>query len=275
MIDSSTRMYCIFGSPVRHSLSPVMHNAAFRDRGINAVYLAFEPKSGEDAILAMRLLSISGASVTIPFKTTILPFLDHIDPLAKMIGAVNTVRLNDGKLEGFNTDGIGAISALEESSGPIDGKAILLLGTGGSARAIACTLLSKGAHVTVAGRMGQSHHNLMNDLRAHFTTVREQDITMLTNDDISHHQIIINTTPLGMKDTDPLPVNADLLTPAHTVFDIVYHPHETPLLKKARERGASIIYGIEMLIRQGAAQFMLWTGSEPPIDLMRETITNA
>jgi len=252
-----------------------MQNAAFRHRGINAVYLAFEPSSADDAMHAMRTLPISGASITIPFKTAVIPLLDHIDTLAKNIGAVNTVKTGNRGLEGFNTDGLGALGALEEKTGPVSGKRVLLLGTGGSSRAIAFTLCSKGALLSVAGRNSDSHKSLMNDLTVHFDGVRSHSIGSMTSEIVASHEIIINTTPLGMHDSDVLPVNTDLLTTDHTVFDIVYRPHETPLLKAAYARGSRIVHGIEMLIRQGAAQFTLWTDSEPPVDLMREELMKA
>jgi shikimate dehydrogenase len=275
MIDSQTQLYCIFGSPVRHSLSPIMHNAAFRCRGINAVYLAFEPSSGKDAMQAMRALPMAGASITIPFKASVIPFLDHIDTLAKNIGAVNTVKFGNLGLEGFNTDGLGALGALEEKTGPVSGKKILLLGTGGSSRAIAFTLCTKGALLSIAGRKSESHQSLMNDLTVQFNNIKSYNIGSLTSEDISSHEVIINSTPLGMHDSDALPINTDILTPDHTVFDIVYRPHETPLLKAAHARGSRVVYGIEMLIRQGAAQFTLWTDAEPPVEVMREELMKA
>ncbi|HNX60694.1 MAG TPA: shikimate dehydrogenase, partial [Spirochaetota bacterium] len=225
MIDSSTGLYCIFGSPVRHSLSPLMHNAAFSECGINAVYLAFEPSSVDHAVDSIRSLPISGASITIPFKTAVIPFLDRIDPLAGEIGAVNTIRNSNGILEGFNTDGMGALGAIEEFSGSIHGKKVLILGTGGSSRAIAFTLLSKGAVVTIAGRQGDSRKNLLADLRRNHNSINEIDITALDRESVHCHEIIINTTPLGMGSSDSAPINTDLIIPDHTVFDIVYHPH--------------------------------------------------
>lgn len=274
MIDSSTGLYCIFGSPVRHSLSPMMHNAAFSQCGINAVYLAFEPSSVDHAVDSIRTLPISGASITIPFKTAVIPYLDRIDPLAGEIGAVNTIRNSNGVLEGFNTDGIGALGAIEELSGPILGKKVLILGTGGSSRAIAFTLISKGAVVTVAGRQGESRMNLLIDLRRIHGSIGEADINALNMETVHNHEIIVNTTPLGMGSSDSAPINTDFIVPDHTVFDIVYHPHETTLLRNARERGARTIHGIEMLIRQGAEQFRIWTGMEPPVALMREKAIN-
>ena len=269
MIDAGTELYCIFGSPVRHSLSPVIHNAAFACAGVNAAYLAFEPSDPAAAVSAVTALPIRGASVTIPFKTGIIPFLDAIDPLAEKIGAVNTIANRDGILYGYNTDGEGACTALENSIGDLAGQSVLLLGTGGSARAISFALLDRGSHVTIAGRMGRSQNDLVENLSSYFRNIRSVLITDLHEDMISRHSVIINTTPLGMKASDPLPIDTTLLSPHQTVFDIVYRPHMTPLLERASEKGCTVVFGIEMLIRQAAAQFRIWTGKEAPVAAMR------
>lgn len=272
MIDAKTSLYCIFGSPAKHSLSPVLHNAAFAARGINAAYLAFEPASIGAAAAAMRTLPISGASVTIPYKTDIMPHLDFIDPLAQKIGAVNTVVNSGGTLAGYNTDGEGACGAIETFAGDIPSRSVLILGTGGSARAIAFTLLDRGAKVAIAGRMGTSQTELCGNLSAHFGGVGSLDLAALDAETVSRYDVIVHTTPLGMKPGDELPLDPSTLSSGQAVFDIVYRPHETALLKAAGERGCTKIYGIEMLLRQAEAQFRLWTGLEPPADVMRRAV---
>ena len=272
MIDEKTSLYCIFGNPARHSLSPILHNAAFADRGINAAYLAFEPSSIRDAAAAMRALPIAGASVTIPYKTDIIPFLDFIDPLAQKIGAVNTVVNRDGTLAGYNTDGEGACGAIESSVGEIAARSVLILGTGGSARAIAFTLLDRGANVTIAGRMGRTQNELVENLSSHFSGVGTAALSGLDAETVARHDVIVHTTPLGMKPGDELPIDPALLS-GQAVFDIVYRPHETALLRAAGERGCTKIYGIEMLLRQAEAQFRLWTGIEPPSEVMRKAVS--
>jgi shikimate dehydrogenase len=252
-----------------------MHNAAFFEKKTNAVYLAFEPSGVKQAVESVRTLPISGASITIPYKKSIMPFLDIIDPLASMIGAVNTIRNSNGTIEGFNTDGMGALGAIKDSAGDVNGKRILILGTGGSSRAIAFTLLSENAHVTIAGRKGDTQLGLLTDLSTHFHDVGDIDISEIDQTAVSENEIIINTTPVGMNDSDLTPINTDYIGADHTVFDIVYHPHETKLLRKARENGAKSVYGIEMLIRQGAEQFRIWTGEEPPVEIMRKTVIEA
>ncbi|MGL4368606.1 MAG: shikimate dehydrogenase [Spirochaetota bacterium] len=272
MINARTELYCIFGNPVAHSLSPIIHNAAFFHEGINAVYLAFQPHSPEAAVAAMRTLPILGASITIPFKTEILPFLDVIDPLAEKIGAVNTIAHRNGVLLGYNTDGEGAVSALENSIGDLAGKNVLVLGTGGSARAVSFALLDKGAAVTIAGRMGASQNILADNLSAHFQLIHSVFIGDISAESARRFNIIINTTPLGMKDNDPFPIDPSFLIKEHTVFDIVYRPHRTALLARAEQQGCTIVYGIEMLIRQAAAQFRIWTEKDPPVSVMKNAL---
>jgi shikimate dehydrogenase len=249
-----------------------MHNAAFRHCGINAVYLAFGISDPKSAIDAVRTLPISGSSVTIPFKSSIIPYLDEIDPLAQIIGAVNTLVAHEGRIKGHNTDGIGALGAIQDKTGSITGKKVLIIGTGGSSRAIAFTLLSKGAHCHIAGRGSQSHQALLADLKNHYADVHSLQIENLDPESVADHDIIINTTPLGMKKDDPLPADPSCLSDRNAVFDIVYRPHNTPLITAAQKKGAKIIYGLEMLLRQGASQFALWTDQEPPIEIMRSAL---
>lgn len=273
MINADTMLYCIFGHPARHSLSPILHNEGFRALSINAVYLAFDVNSAEDAVNSMRSLSIKGASITIPYKTDIVPFLDSVDSGAKKIGAVNTVVNSNGYLTGYNTDGIGALNAIEDLSGPVSKKNILIIGTGGSSRAIAFTAIDRGAKIILAGRSGDSQKNLYADL------LRYGTVESISSDSIHRYihncEVIINTTPLGMNVSDPLPFDTELIQPNHTVFDIVYRPHTTPLLANALLKGAKIVYGSEMLFRQGIAQFELWTNTDPPIHEMRKTLYRA
>ena len=273
MIDAKTALYCIFGSPARHSLSPALHNAAFAELGINAAYLAFEPSSIEDAAQAMRSLPIMGASVTIPFKSAIIPFLDFVDPLAQKIGAVNTVIRRDGVLAGYNTDGEGACGAIEAAAGDAAALSVLILGTGGSARAIAFTLLDRGAKVFIAGRSGKTQTDLAANLSSHFKNVGSLALADLDRETVSRFDVIVHTTPLGMKQDDPLPLDPSFLSQGQTVFDIVYRPHETAFLRAAGDRGCAKIYGIEMLLRQAAAQCTLWTGAEAPTEAMRKALT--
>lgn len=274
IIDAHTDLICLFGHPAKHSLSPVMHNAAFECEAVNAVYLAFEIDSIEKGVQAIRTLPIKGASVTIPFKTDVMQYLDVIDENARRIGAVNTIVNDNGVLHGYNTDGYGACSALACETGDLKGRKVLVLGSGGASRAVSFTMLEHETHVTIASRMGPSQDSLVNALREYSEETGSIDITTLTKEMCAGYDIIINTTPIGMKENDPLPIPEEFILPKHTVFDIVYHPADTKLLMKAHDKGAKTVNGIEMLVRQGIRQFELWTGKCAPFEVMKNAIAD-
>ncbi|MCX7677689.1 MAG: shikimate dehydrogenase [Spirochaetes bacterium] len=273
-ISSHTKVYCIFGNPVEHSLSPLMHNAAFEATGVDAVYVAFRPSSIKDAIAAMRTLPIYGASITIPYKTSVIEFLDEIDPLARDIGAVNTLCYKEDRICGHNTDGYGAIAALTNAQIDLRSKRVLILGNGGSARAIAFTLLEKNCTITIAGRNPEKFMMLVEDLRKKNNTVEGIAIAALDIHTTELFDIIINTTSVGMVPyPEEIPIPPQLIFPHHTVFDIVYRPHWTALLRAAAKQGARVVFGIDMLIFQGARQFELWTGIPAPVEAMRNVVS--
>jgi len=275
-INAATKLFCIFGDPVAHSLSPAMQNAAFREAGVNAVYLAFRPATLAGALEAMRTLPISGASVTIPYKSDIMGHLDEVDPLAADIGAVNTLLNNRGRITGYNTDGRGALEALRLSGSPPAGKKVLVLGNGGSAKAIAFTLIAEGNRVIVAGRNPDRYLPLVEELRRRDPGTEAAALGELTARRMEEVDIIINTTSVGMSpDTAAMPLPGDLLMPRHTVFDIVYAPHVTSLIAAAREKGCRVVYGRDMLLFQGARQFEIWTGRRAPVDVMRAALEKA
>ena len=275
-ISSHTVLYALFGSPARHSLSPAMHNAAFRAAGIDAVYLAFEPDSIAGAVDALKSLGIRGASVTIPYKIDAVACLDEIDPLAAEIGSVNTLLNRDGKVAGYNTDGSGALRALAESGAGIDGASCLVIGNGGSARAIAFALLAGRSTVLIAGRSLSRAQSLASDLGGAAAGARAIRISEIDQVIIEGVDIIINTTPLGMEGGDTsLPIDPGFITPRHTVFDIVYVPRTTPLLAEASKRRAHVVHGIDMLVYQGALQFELWTGMDAPVREMFLAVNDA
>lgn len=275
-ISASTALYGIFGNPVGHSLSPAMHNAAFLARGVDAVYLAFQPQDAAAAVAAMRAIGMRGASVTIPFKTDMLRLVDSVDPLARDIGSVNTLANHGGVITGYNTDGGGALRALRAAGITVAGSLALVLGNGGSARAIAHALLAEKALVTIAGRSLERVRPLADDLRATHGGVSTALIGDITPEAAARYAIIINTTPVGMTpDTERIPIDAELIRSHHAVFDIVYSPHETRLLRAARDRNARTVHGIEMLLHQGALQFELWTGTPAPLDVMRDALMGA
>jgi shikimate dehydrogenase len=267
MIDGSTRVYGILGQPVSHSLSPAMHNAAFRSLGVNAVYVAFAVGNLEAAVQGLRGLQIGGASITIPFKEAIMPLLDEIDAQATAIGAVNTVINQDGRLLGANTDWLGAVAALQEKI-EIAGQHFLLLGAGGAARAIAFGIMEEGGRVTVTD---------LDQPRA-AALAQEFRVESLPLDALAQcpAQVLINATPVGMApQADKIPIDPALLERFRLVMDIVYRPLDTRLLREALARNCQTIDGLQMLIYQGAAQFDLFTGQPAPVEIMRRAALEA
>jgi shikimate dehydrogenase len=272
-INADAELYCIFGKPVKHTLSPVMHNASFKKLGINAVFTAIEVNEIRNAISAMKALNIRGASVTIPFKIQAAKYVDKIDPLARQIGSVNTLYNKNGKIYGYNTDGIGALEALKKSRVKIKGTRILLLGNGGSARAIAFTLLKNGAKITIAGRNTKKILKLVKDIKTKYKNIDYILINKIDKKYMENINIIINSTPVGMTpDINKIPIEPELILKKQTVFDIVYSPHMTKLLKVSKDKGCKIIHGIEMLVNQGATQFEIWTGKKAPLSVMQKAV---
>ncbi len=254
------QLYGILGHPVAHSLSPVMHNAAFSYLRIEACYVPFDVTDIKAAIQAVRILGIRGVSITVPHKISIMPHLDHIDDTAQKIGAVNTVVNRDGKLTGTNTDGIGAIRALSRA-GSLKRKRIVVIGAGGAARAIGFGVRSVGGKVIIVNRTIDRGRKLAEDLGCDFVPLDK--ITAVDAD------IIVNATTVGMHpDSDTSPVPSECLKPGIVVMDAVYSPLKTRLLKDAETRGCMTINGLYMLIYQGAAQFEIWTGEKAPVEFM-------
>jgi len=268
------KIYGIIGDPVAHSLSPVMHNAAFEKLGMDAVYLAFRVSKGEleDAIRGAKSLGISGLNVTIPLKEKALSFVDA-EPIAKKIGAVNTIDFSSGTPVGYNTDGIGSLRVLKETVGEINGKNVLILGAGGAAKAISFYLDAEGAKVTIANRTRERATQLASNL--HNASAIGLDAELKKH--IKASDILINATSVGMHPyEDATLVNADLMHPDLVVFDIVYNPMETELLKEAKRTGVKkTVDGVKMLVYQGAASFKIWTKEEPPIEVMEKVVRAA
>jgi len=265
-IDAYTSLYGIIGRPVRHSLSPAMHNAAFEHEGINAVYLAFETDSPRRAMDAVRTLNIKGLSVTVPHKETVMEFLDETDDTAKRIGAVNTIKNLEGHLKGINTDWIGALKALRAVTA-IKDRLVVVLGAGGSARAVVYGLVKEGAKVHIANRTEEKARSLAEEFSCAFSG--------LDNVSEIEGEILINTTSVGMGPLAGIcPVPASMLGKFSVVMDIVYGKGGTRLLQEARSKGCTTIPGIEMLLYQAAAQFEFWTGHTAPLDVMRQALSS-
>ncbi len=281
-IDVNTQLCAVIGNPVRHSLSPLIHNTAFRVLGLNYVYLAFEVEDLEGCLRGMRALGgFRGLSVTIPHKENIIKFLDEVDIVAERIKSVNTVTNDNGKLVGTNTDGEGTIRAFERAGVKLEGKNILFLGAGGAVRAVAFTLAERVSpqKITILGRSPERLNKLIYDLRMNFPYINI-NYGFLTKDYkslVRSHDIIIQGTPVGMEgySEEVLDFPYECLEARHAVLDMVYKPIETQLIKEARRRGAMSIVGTEMLIEQAGIQFELWTGCKAPLDEMRKAVESA
>ena len=276
------RCYLI-GYPVEHSMSALMHNAAFEELGLGYLY---ELKSVRPEALErftadeMRREAVRGANVTIPHKVSIMGHLDEADPEAAAIGAVNTIVNEGGWLKGYNTDGRGAMRALEDAYGDLRCAKVILVGAGGAARAIGRHLSMVVDELSILNRTASRAESLASGLESLSVCNASVTAAALTRENLRSRlveaDVLINATPLGMTpDTDKSPVDSDLLHPGLLVFDTVYNPLKTRLLREAEEAGARTLTGAKMLAYQGAASFELWTGVRAPEELMFEVIVNA
>ncbi len=278
-INAQTQLCGLLGNPVEHSLSPAIHNAAFRELDLNFVYIAFPVQDLEGAIDGIRALGhIRGLSVTIPHKVAILPLLDSVETTAQYIGSVNTILKDQGTLVGSNTDASGAIQALRQGGVKLPGKRVVMLGSGGAARAIAFGICveEKIAHLTILGIDDNERTTLAADLRTK-TSIPVEDATLTPEtlqSALDHAQLLIHCTPIGMHPkVDQSCVPKNLLHPDLTVMDIVYNPLHTQFLRDAQAAGCHTIPGIEMFLHQAVGQFELWTGQSAPIAVMRNVLT--
>jgi shikimate dehydrogenase len=277
-INSRTQLCGLLGNPVEHSLSPAIHNAAFQKLGLNFVYLAFQVENIGEAIRGIRALgNVRGFSVTIPYKVSVLSHLDEMDATARDIGSVNTIVVDRGKLTGYNTDASGALQALEDGGVALHGQSVLMLGSGGAARAIGFALAREAgiASLTILGIDDAERVKLSRDL--HSKTQLEVHDRPLTTETlkaaIAHHQILIHCTPIGMfPRMNESCVPASLLKPHLTIMDIVYNPVETRLINEAKASGCRTIRGLAMFLNQAVKQFELWTGHPAPADVMQSVL---
>jgi 3-dehydroquinate dehydratase / shikimate dehydrogenase len=265
-LNKATRVYGVLGYPLTHSLSPLMHNAAYRRLGMNAVYLPLPTRKPAEVLDLADEIPLSGFSVTHPYKSAFLDRLERIDPLGKLVGAINTVVRSQGKFYGYNTDIAGVVEPLSQAL-PLRGAKILVVGAGGAARAAVFGLRGNGAHVFIYNRTREHAQKLAAEARA--KVVPRADLKKLS------FQAIVHATPVGQYPK----VGEALLEPdeihAPVVFDLVYNPLETELLRRARAQGARVIPGFEMLALQGARQFELWTGKPAPLEDMRRELFTA
>ena len=275
-IDGRTGLLCLIGDPVEHSLSPMMHNLSFEKLGLNYVYMAFRVtrEKLETVIEGFRAIGVKGFNVTTPLKRDIVVFLDKLDPKAARIGAVNTVLNDDDEFIGFNTDGVGVVKALEDKDLKLDGLSIVLLGAGSAGRAIAYALSEIPCCLTILNRTAEKAKSLAEELSEGLAKVSWKPLTIDSLAEcVSRADILINATSVGMKPMDTkTPVPKRFLKRELVVFDIVYNPLETRLLREAREVGAITLDGLEMLLHQGIEAFKIWFNLEPPIELLKQAI---
>lgn len=277
-INAHTQFCGVIGNPVEHSLSPAIHNAAFQKLCLNCVYLAWKVEAIGEAINGLRALgNFRGASVTIPHKVSAMPHLDHVEATARQIGAINTIVAEHGRLTGYNTDATGALRALREGGVELTGRRIVMLGSGGAARAIAFALAAESGpdKLTLLGVDDQERALLADDVRSK-TVLAVEDFHLdeaALGRTLPEAQVLIHCTPIGMSPkVDATCVPASLLPPGLAVMDIVYNPRETQLLKDAKRAGCKTIPGLEMFLHQAAAQFELWTNRPAPVDVMRQVL---
>lgn len=276
--DTSTRLCAVIGNPVEHSLSPLIHNAAFNAAHLNYVYLAFRVEDVAACLAGMRALpGFRGLSVTIPHKLAVMEHLDEVDPLARHVGAVNTVCNESGRLIGSTTDGPGTLRAFDEAGISLEGKRVLFVGAGGAVRSVAFAMAMQArcSEITILGRTRSRVEGIVDDLLARTdANVRAGGLAEDLAEAMPAHEIIINGTSIGMypHGGEATPISSDLLNPNHVVFDMVYRPLKTRLIRDAEAAGCKTVLGIEMLLQQAALQFEAWTGVPAPVDVMRDAV---
>ena len=276
MISGKTKIYGIFGYPVEHTFSPGMHNAAFKKLGMDACYVPFAVHPGclVDAAKALIPLGLCGLNITVPHKEKIIPYLDDLSEEARLIGAVNTIEVKEGRLIGHNTDGRGFLRSLKEQAkfNP-RGEKFLFIGSGGAARAVGFSLALAGAEkIIICDIDTQKAGLLAQDIKEKTgidtgTIGREELVAYAAGADC-----LINATPLGLKRGDPLPLPVDCIHKHHLVCDLVYNPPETPFLRAAKARKAKRLAGLGMLLFQGVIAFEIWTGKKAPVSVMKSAL---
>ncbi len=277
MINGKTKTCAIIGDPIEHSMSPIIQNAAFRACNLDCVYVAFRVKREDlkEAIKGFRAIGIRGLNVTIPHKVAIMPLLDAVDPVAEAIGSVNTVVNDNGRLTGYNTDAPGFLEPLANREIELKGKNVTVLGAGGAARAVTFMLANEGANLTLLNRTLARAEELANRIES---SLKKKIAVLELNGKnlesaVAGADIVVNTTSVGMTPgVNETPVPAGLLRRGMAVYDIIYNPVETRLLREAREKGAVTLNGVEMLAWQGALAFEKWTAYKAPIDIMLQEL---
>ncbi len=277
-LSGHTKPFAVLGHPIGHTLSPVMHNAAVSAMGLDAVYLAFDvpPNDLLYTLKAMRIMGFGGVNLTVPLKEVGFRDIDDLDNSARKLGAVNTVEFTDAGLRGHNTDGAGFLKAIEKEFGlRMDGLSVFILGAGGAGRAVAITAASRGAYsVAISDVDPEKCARLKREMKIFpkcKTTIAPSSANELTNA-VSGADLVIQATPVGMKEGDRSPLPPEAFSREQKAFDLVYMYPETDFMKTARSAGASAANGLSMLMFQGAVAFRIWTGKEPPAEAMMKAL---
>ena len=277
--SGKTKTFCLIGHPVEHSMSPTMWNPALQELGLDYVYIAFDvlPDNLEKAVNGFRVLGIEGINVTIPHKEAIIKYLDEIDPIADKMGAINTIKNEDGFLKGRNTDAGGAKKSLLDAGCSISGKKILILGSGGVARALCYILSEEAEKIVLTDIVEERALNLAKEIKdkMNIEVIGKISNESTIKEEIKDTNLLINATSLGMyPKVNKSPISKELLHSDLFVFDVIYNPLETKLMKEAAEIGCKTLGGIDMLVNQGVLAFEWWTGKEPNANLMKNKIVS-
>lgn len=284
-INGKTKLTGIIGYPLTYTLSPLIHNAAFDSLDLNMRYvpLVVRPESLSSAVCGLKALGFVGVNVTMPHKEAIVEFLDRLDREAEIIGAVNTVVFRDGTAVGCNTDGRGFIAALSEAGFTPEGSRAVVVGAGGAARAVVAALAPLGCQVSVINRTAERAQTLVAELKKRFpdSALKVLELDAKIADRIEEAELVVNSTPIGMASSDgeslesEMPIPAESIRPGQYIFDLVYTPLETRLMREAALRGAKPIGGLKMLVHQAAASFEIWTGLRPSLGVMEDAALKA
>jgi len=275
--DPATKIYGVLGFPAGHSLSPLMQNAAFRALNINAEYKIFEigPLDVDTFLGELTQKNIFGLNVTVPYKEKVVPFINSLSDDARLIAAVNTIKVQDGKLEGFNTDGAGFLRHLTGDLGfNPEGKSIAIIGAGGASKAVSISLSKKfPKRISIYDVDGVKLLSLVKHLKANFNNIEFNPVSSIAKLGIDNSDLLINATPIGMKKNDECLVDEKYLRKGLFVYDLVYNVKETKLLELARNAGAMSANGLGMLLYQGMLSFEIWTGSPAPKEVMQKALS--